>query len=113
MWVQGTEASEAAPPPRPCRVFEWAGGEMREYRLDPSQYDLAPASPEEMAGGDAAYNARACEAALEGAAGPRRDLVCLNAGLRLYLAERAADIAEGIAQAREAVDSGAGRVRLE
>ena len=94
-------------------MFEWAGGDIRESRLDPSQYGLAPASPEEVAGGDAAYNAGACEAVLEGTPGPRRDLVCLNAGLRLYLAERAADIAEGIAKAREAIDSGAARRKLE
>jgi anthranilate phosphoribosyltransferase len=50
---------------------------------------------------------------LEGEGGPRRDLVCLNAGLRLYLAERAADVAEGIAKAREAIDSGAARRKLE
>ncbi|HLA19232.1 MAG TPA: anthranilate phosphoribosyltransferase [Dehalococcoidia bacterium] len=113
MIVQGIEGNEDAPTSRPCRVFEWSGGEMRESRLDPGQYELAPASPEAMAGGDAAYNAGACEAVLEGEGGPRRDLVCLNAGLRLYLAERAADVAEGIAKAREAIDSGAARGKLE
>jgi anthranilate phosphoribosyltransferase len=113
MIVQGVEGNEDAPTSRPCRMFEWAGGEVRESRLDPSEYDLAPASAEEMAGGDAAFSARACESVLEGDAGPRRDLVCLNAGLRLYLAERAADIAEGIAKAREALDSGAARLKLE
>ena len=113
MIVQGVEGNEDAPTSRPCRMFEWAGGEVRESRLDPSEYDLAPASAEEMAGGDAAFSARACESVLEGDAGPRRDLVCLNAGLRLYLAERAAGIAEGIAKAREALDSGAARLKLE
>jgi anthranilate phosphoribosyltransferase len=113
MIVQGVEGNEDAPTSRPCRMFEWAGGEVRESRLDPSEYDLAPASAEEMAGGDAAFSARACESVLEGDAGPRRDLVCLNAGLRLYLAERAADIAVGIAKAREALDSGAARLKLE
>src|SRR3990172_6488707 len=72
MIVQGIEGNEDAPTSRPCRVFEWAGGEMREYRLARSQYDLAPASPEEMAGGDPAYNAGICEAVLEGEPGPRR-----------------------------------------
>jgi anthranilate phosphoribosyltransferase len=66
-----------------------------------------------MAGGDAAYNARVCVAVLEGEPGPRRDLVCLNAGLRLYLAERAADIGEGITKACAAIDSGAARSKLE
>src|SRR3990172_5253773 len=102
-----------SPPPGPGGGVGGGGAERRERGGDGGQYELAPASPEEMAGGDAAYNAGACEAVLEGEAGARRDLVCLNAGLRLYLAERAADIAEGIARAREALDSGAARLKLE
>jgi anthranilate phosphoribosyltransferase len=35
-----------------------------------------------------------------------RDLVIFNAGFRVYLAERAPDIASGIAQARAALESG-------
>ena len=113
MILQGIEGNEDAPTSRPCRVFEWGGGDMEEYRLDPRQYDLTPASAEDMAGGDAAHSARACEAVLEGEAGPRRDIVCLNAGLRLYLTERATDIADGIAKARETIDSGAAKGKLE
>ena len=50
---------------------------------------------------------------LEGAPGPHRDLVCLNAGLRIYLAERVTDIGDGITKARAAIDSGAAREKLE
>jgi anthranilate phosphoribosyltransferase len=113
MLVQGIEGNEDAPTSRPCRVFEWAGGEMQEYRLNPAEYDLEPASQEDMAGGDPAYNAEVALRVLEGETGPRRDLVCLNAGLRIYLAERAADIGAGIAKAREAIDCGAARQKLE
>ena len=113
MIVQGIEGNEDAPTSRPCRVFEWAGDDMREYRLNPQEYDLVPASPEDSAGGDAAHSARVCIAVLEGERGPRRDLVRLNAGLRLYLAERAVDIGEGIAKAGGAIDSGAARSKLE
>ena len=114
MIVQGIEGNEDAPTSRPCRVFEWAGGEMREYRLDaervrprrrPRRRRWRAVTPPTTPG--------PARPSLEGEAGPRRDLVCLNAGLRLYLAERAADIAEGIAKAREAIDSGAARRKLE
>jgi anthranilate phosphoribosyltransferase len=114
MIIQGIEGNEDAPTARPCRVFEWSGGDVREYRLDPKGYDLAPASPEDLAGGDAARSAHACVDTLRGAAPPPlRDLVCLNAGLRVYLAERAPDVAAGIAKAREALDSGAAAAKLE
>jgi len=113
MVIQGIEGNEDAPTSRPCRVFEWAGGEMQEFRLNPQEYDFTPASQEDMAGGDAAYSARICLKVLEGEPGPRRDLVCLNAALRIYLAERASDIREGITVARAAIDSGAAREKLE
>jgi len=113
MIVQGIEGNEDVPSGRPCRVFEWDGAEMREYRLNPAEYDLAPASPEDLAGRDAAYSAEVSLRVLEGGAGPHRDLVALNAGLRIYLAERAASIGEGIARARETLDSGAAGEKLE
>ncbi len=113
MIVQGIEGNEDVPTARPCRVFEWDGAEMREYRLNPAEYDLAPASPEELAGRDAAHSAEVSLRVLEGQPGPHRDLVALNAGVRIYLAQRAAGIGEGIARAREAIDSGAALAKLE
>jgi anthranilate phosphoribosyltransferase len=113
MIVQGIEGNEDVPTSRPCRVFEWAGGEMQEYRLNPQEYDLMPASQEDMAGDDAAHSARVSQKVLEGEPGPQRDLICLNAGLRIYLAERASDIGEGIATARAVIDSGAARKKLD
>jgi anthranilate phosphoribosyltransferase len=113
MIIQGIEGNEDAPTGRPCRVFEWSGGEVEEYRLDPKEYDLQPASQEDLAGGDAARSDQVALDVLEGQEGPHRDLVCYNAGIRLYLAERARDIGGGIARAREALDSGAARDKLE
>jgi anthranilate phosphoribosyltransferase len=132
MIVQGIEGNEDAPTSRPCRAFVWqssssvagsplsrASGEgsgvrdFEELRIDPSEYGLQPATAEEMAGGDATENARIAEAVLSGEIGGHRDLVLLNAGLRIWLAESAASIAEGIEAAREAIDSGAARRKLE
>ncbi|MFQ6019259.1 MAG: anthranilate phosphoribosyltransferase [Dehalococcoidia bacterium] len=114
MIVQGIEGNEDVPTSRSCRVFESVGGEMQESRLNPQEYDVQAAAQEDLAGGDAAYNAEALLSVLTGEEkGPRRDLVALNAGIRIYLAERAGSIAEGLAQAREAIDSGAALAKLE
>jgi anthranilate phosphoribosyltransferase len=119
MIVQGIEGNEDAPTSRPCRAFLWeegAGGQEpgeRELRIDAKEYGLQPASAEEMAGGDAAENARIAEAVLSGEAGGHRDLVLLNAGIRIWLAERSESIGDGIGKAREAIDSGAARGKLE
>lgn len=115
MIVQGIEGNEDAPTSRPCRIFEWHAGDEdpREWKLDPSEYGLQAATKEEMAGGDATHNAGIARRIFEGEAGAYRDLVLLNAGLRIYLAERAATVAEGIEKAREAIDSGAAKAKLE
>jgi len=113
MIVQGIEGNEDAPTSRPCRAFVWEVGEKRELRIDAAEYGLQPATAEEMAGGDAPENARIAEAVLSSQPGGHRDLVLLNAGLRIWLTERAASIAEGIEIAREAIDSGAARRKLE
>ena len=111
--VQGIEGNEDAPTSRPCRAFLWEMGEKRELRIDPAEYGLQPATAEEMSGGDAAENATIAEAVLAGEPGGHRDLVVLNAGLRIWLAERAGSIGKGTEIAREAIDSAAAHQKLE
>jgi anthranilate phosphoribosyltransferase len=138
MIVQGIEGNEDAPTSRPCRAFLWESvpsadqhsplprtgsvsaveegpgvRDSQEVRIDPSDYGLQPATREEMAGGDAAENARIAEAVLSGESGGHRDLVLLNAGLRIWLAERATSIGEGISKARDTIDSGAAQQKLD
>jgi anthranilate phosphoribosyltransferase len=52
-------------------------------------------------------------AVLEGEQGPARDIVLLNAGAALYAANVVPSIAEGIERAREAIDSGAARAKVD
>jgi anthranilate phosphoribosyltransferase len=110
--VQGIEGNEDVPTSRACRAFLREGGETTELHIDPAAYDLQPATQEEMAGGDARHNAEIAERIFDGEKGAYRDLITLNAAVRLWLAERAPDIAAGLALARETIDSGAARERL-
>lgn len=111
--VQGIEGNEDAPTARPCRIFEFWGGSRNEYRLDPKEFGLQPATREDMALQDAHQCAEISLQVLTGGDGPYRDLVALNAGLRLYLAERAPNIGDGIEMARRAIDSGAAAKKLQ
>jgi anthranilate phosphoribosyltransferase len=120
MIVQGIEGNEDAPTSRPCRAFVWEARGARiqeqgssEIRIDAAEFGLQAATPEEMAGGDAAENARIAEGVFSGESGGHRDLVLLNAGIRIWLAERAESIGEGIEKARNAIDSGAARSKLD
>ena len=49
---------------------------------------------------------------LDGAHGAYRDAVLLNAAAALVVADRAASLAEGVALARIAIDSGAARDKV-
>ncbi|MEO8458195.1 MAG: anthranilate phosphoribosyltransferase [Chloroflexota bacterium] len=110
--VQGIEGNEDAPTSRACRAFLWQGSETEELRIDAAEYGLQAATKEEMAGGDAASNAAIAERILAGEPGAHRDLVLLNAGIRIWLSERAPSIGEGIELARKAIDSGDARKKL-
>ena len=86
---------------------------VRAFTLDPRQLDLAAAPISALKGGDAQDNAARILSILRGQPGPARDVVVLNAAAALVAAERAPDFAEGLQQARAAIDSGAARRSLE
>ena len=50
---------------------------------------------------------------LQGAKGPARDIVCLNAGAALYAANVVPSIAEGLLRAQQVIDSGAALAKLQ
>ena len=66
-----------------------------------------------MLGGAPADNARALRGLLAGEPSAYRDAVLLNAAAALVIADRAADLREGVALAAESLDSGAARRRAE
>jgi anthranilate phosphoribosyltransferase len=65
-----------------------------------------------LAGGTPAENAALVESVLAGAAGPRRDVVLLNAAAAFVAAGRAASLSDGIALAAETIGSGAATALL-
>jgi anthranilate phosphoribosyltransferase len=90
----------------PSEVTEFVGDEVRRWTLDPASYDIPRASLEDVAGGSPDDNAKAIRSVLDGDAGPRRDIVVLNAAAGLMAADLAADIGAGLTIAGEAIDSG-------
>ena len=86
---------------------------IRESRVDPGALGLRTAATSELAGGTADDNAALTIAILDGAAGPRRDVVLLNAGAAFVAAGRIADLTAGIALAAATIDDGRARAFLE
>jgi anthranilate phosphoribosyltransferase len=89
------------------QVVAWEGGTVRCFNVTPEQAGLPRAPIESIRGGDAALNAATLQALLQGAGGPYRDTVLLNAAAALIVAGRAGDLREGVALAAKAVASGA------
>jgi len=65
-----------------------------------------------LKGGEAIDNASIARAILDGEQGPRREIVLLNAGAALLVADTVATIPDGIAMAAEAIDSGRAKAVL-
>jgi len=84
-----------------------ADGTLREFTVAPEDAGLPRAPASALRGGDPAENAAALEALLNGAPGPYRDVVLLNAAAALIVAGRAHDLREGAAMAARAIDEGA------
>ncbi len=96
----------------PTRIAQFDRDGMRRWTLVPGDYGIS-ASRADLRGGDAAANAQALLAILDGERSPRADVVALNAALALVIAGEAVDIADGLARARAAVERGAARAALE
>jgi anthranilate phosphoribosyltransferase len=94
-------------------VAEWRDGAHARYTVEPGALGVAPAPRDALHGGDAAENARIIRALLGDTSGPARDVVCLNAGAALYIAAATATLAEGLARARESIESGRAGESLE
>ncbi len=94
-------------------------GAVSETRFDPAEIGIPPCRPDDLRGGDPAYNAGVVRSVVAGEGGPVRETVLLNAAAAI-VAEAGTPSAEelepalgdGYAWAAEAVDSGAAAALL-
>ena len=93
-------------------IVELNGGEIRGFTVKPEDVGLRRASPQELKGGDPAYNAAALREVLSGARNAYRDIAVFNAGAALVVAQAAADLPAGVARAQQALDEGAAATTL-
>jgi anthranilate phosphoribosyltransferase len=115
--VRGDDGLDELTTTTTSSVWTVHGGQVTETTLDPARFGIAPASVEDLRGGDPAYNADVARRLLEGEQGPVRDAVLLNAAAALAVYDAPGDpvdeaLAAGLDKAREAVDSGAAKETL-
>ncbi|MBI4166057.1 MAG: anthranilate phosphoribosyltransferase [Acidobacteria bacterium] len=97
----------------PTQISEVNGGAVTTREVIPEDFGLPQVSLAALAGGDAQANTQLLRELLDGARGALRDVVLANASAALVVAGRAGNFKQGVAQAAEAIDSGAARATLD
>jgi anthranilate phosphoribosyltransferase len=94
-------------------VGELRNGEIVEYEVHPEDFGMPMASNRALKVETPQESLALMRQVLDNQPGAPRDIVVLNAGAALYAANVATGIADGIAKARVALESGAAKAKLE
>jgi anthranilate phosphoribosyltransferase len=97
----------------PTLIGELKNGLVSEYEIHPRDFGLSTAPTSSFQVANAEESKQIVLRVLGGEAGPASDIVCLNAGATLYVADLVPDIAAGVALAKGAIASGAARSTLD
>ncbi len=111
--VHGVDGGDEVSISGETQISALLGGRVETYRFHPDEAGLEVADLAAVAGGSALENAAHVESVLAGEPGGRRDAVLLNAGFVAMLADRARTPREGVALARETIDSGRASMLLD
>lgn len=113
MVVHGKDGMDEVSLGAATMVGELKDGKVSEYEIHPEDFGLRMASNRSLRVDSAQESKDVVLSVLDNVAGTAREIVVLNAGTALYVANRAESIGQGIAQAREAIASGAARAKLD
>ncbi|MDI6757493.1 MAG: anthranilate phosphoribosyltransferase [Endomicrobiia bacterium] len=111
--VHGMDSTDEISITGATRVSELSGGGVRTYRVNPEDFGLKRARPEDIKGGDADENAAIILSVLKGQIGPPRDIVLANAAAALVAASAARDLKDGVKLSEDSIDTGAALKKLE
>ncbi|HEV7985773.1 MAG TPA: anthranilate phosphoribosyltransferase [Steroidobacteraceae bacterium] len=124
--IHGADGWDEPTPVGDFTLFDVGPGGVRREQRSPALYGLSTCASHELAGADAAYNARELRRVLRGerrtatvATGaaalrdPHRDALLLGAALALEVSGRESAPRVALARAAAAIDSGAARELLE
>ena len=110
-WVVHGSGMDELSTSGPTHIAEWrkdAGG-VRLFTITPEAVGLARSDITTLEGGDPEVNAAAIRALLDGAPGPYRDVVTLNAAAAFLVGERTETLRDGVELAAAVLDDGRAR----
>jgi anthranilate phosphoribosyltransferase len=112
--VHGSDGLDEITTTGTSKIAEIWDGNLRLYEFNPEEQAGIPrADSAALKGGDPDENARITRAILEGEKGPRRNISALNAAAAILAADRADDWREAVNLAKQSIDSGAAKAKLE
>ena len=97
----------------PTHVVELKDNAIHEYTINPTDYGLAHPNLEALVVDSAEQSLAVIRSAFANQAGAPLDMLLLNAGAAIYVADLVASIAEGVELAREMIASGKAQDKME
>jgi anthranilate phosphoribosyltransferase len=113
MAVYGMEGLDEISISGQTAVGELKDGKVQEYTVHPERFGLPVHDPRALRVSTVEESRAMLIGALEDKAGAQRDIVAINAGAAIYVADRVPTFEEGVELAFETIKSGAARAKLD
>jgi len=113
MAVYGMEGLDEISISGQTAIGELKDGRVQEYSVHPERFGLPVHDPRTLRVSTVEESRAMLIGALEAKAGPQRDIVALNAGAAIYVADKVPTFEEGVELAFETIKSGAARAKLD
>lgn len=97
----------------PSFVSQIKDGNLTAFEVTPEDAGLPRANLADIVGGDPEHNAGEVRKLLDGANGPYRDIVLLNAAAAFIVCDRVETLRDGVALGAEVLDSGKAKATLD
>ncbi len=94
-------------------VWECKESQFKNYQIKPDDFGIKRTSLDKLKAGDIDLNKQIAREVLDGKKGVHYDIVVLNAACGFYAADKVKNIQEGVNLAREVIDSGKAKEKLE
>ena len=104
--VHGNDGMDELTTTGTSQIAQLADGNISTSEIGPRDAGLPLTNIDNLKGGSPEENAQAIRDLLEGAKGPYRDIVLFNSSAALVVAEKAANLKEGVEVAADSIDSG-------
>jgi len=95
------------------KITELENNTIKTYYFKPEDYGFNRCTINDIKGGNAIDNAKIIKELFNGKEGPKRDILLINSAAALYVGQKVNTITDGIKLAKEIIDQGKAKEKLE